>query len=48
MKDREIIAKIEVGDESALDYLYQKHYRMMLKMVLRNSGTEIEAQDVFQ
>lgn len=48
MKDREIIAKIEQGDESALDYLYQKHYRMMLKLVLRNSGTEIEAQDVFQ
>ena len=48
MKDSEIIEKIESGDESALDYLYKKHYKMMLKLVLRNSGNEDDAQDIFQ
>ena len=48
MKDAEIISRIEQGDESALDFLYSKHYRMMTKLVLSNSGTEDEAKDVFQ
>lgn len=48
MSDNEIIERISKGDESALDFLYQKHYRMMLKMILKNSGTEDEAQDIYQ
>ncbi len=48
MKDEIIIEKIKKGDESALDFLYKKHYKMMSKMVLKNTGTETEAQDVFQ
>lgn len=48
MKDREIILKIEKGDESALDYLYRKNYKMMVRMIIRNSGTEEEAKDIFQ
>lgn len=48
MDDRDILEKIKKGDESALDFLYRKHYRVILKMILRNSGTEDEAQDVFQ
>jgi RNA polymerase sigma factor (sigma-70 family) len=48
MDDREIIERIKKGDESAIDYLYRKHYRMMLKMITRNSGTEDEAKDIFQ
>lgn len=48
MEDGEILQRIKRGDESALDYLYRKHYKMMAKMILRNSGTEDEAKDVFQ
>jgi RNA polymerase sigma factor (sigma-70 family) len=48
MKDVEIIRRIEDGDEGALDFLYQKYYRMMTNLVIKNSGTEDEAKDVFQ
>ena len=48
MKDREILEKISKGDESALDYLYKKHFKMMTNIVLKNNGTEEEAKDVYQ
>ena len=48
MKDSEILKRIERGEEQVLDYLYKKHYRMMLKIVLSNNGTEEEAKDVYQ
>ncbi|WP_109832579.1 RNA polymerase sigma factor [Reichenbachiella versicolor] len=48
MKDHEILEKVSRGDESALDYLYTKHYRMMTRIVLNNNGTEDEAKDVYQ
>lgn len=48
MEDREILARIKKGDEAALQYLYKKHYRMMLNLVMRNSGSEDEAKDIFQ
>ena len=48
MKDDEILEKIGQGDERILDHLYKKHYRMMLKIVLKNNGTEQEAQDIYQ
>jgi RNA polymerase sigma factor (sigma-70 family) len=48
MKDTEIIARISSGDEKALDYLYRKYYKMMVKLVLNNSGSEDEAKDIFQ
>ena len=48
MKDSEVLAKIVSGDESALDYLYKKYYRMMIKLVVTNSGTEDEARDIYQ
>lgn len=48
MKDNEIIEQIKVGDERSLDYLYQKYYSMMTKLVIRNSGTEDEAKDIYQ
>lgn len=48
MEDKEILDRIRRGDESALDWLYRKHYKMMLKMVVKNSGSEEEARDVFQ
>lgn len=48
MKDSEILDRIKKADEGALKYLYQKYYRMMVRMVINNSGTEEEAQDIFQ
>lgn len=48
MEDSEILARIQKGDESALDYLYRKHYKVMLKMIVKNSGTDDEAKDIFQ
>jgi RNA polymerase sigma factor (sigma-70 family) len=38
MKDSEVLARITKGDESALDFLYKKYYRMMTKLVITNSG----------
>lgn len=48
MKDSEIIEKIKRGDETALDYLYKKNYRMMVKMIIKNNGSEDEAKDIYQ
>ena len=48
MNDREIIERIKKGDETALDYLYKKNYRMMVKMIVKNNGSEEEAQDIYQ
>ena len=48
MKDSEVLSRIQKGDEQALDYLYKKHYRMMLNVVMKNNGTETEAQDIYQ
>lgn len=48
MRDKEVIKRISSGDEKALDYLYRKHYKMMTGMVIKNSGSEQEAKDIFQ
>lgn len=48
MKDSEILDRISRGDERVLDHLYKKYYRMMIKIVLSNNGTEDEAKDVYQ
>jgi RNA polymerase sigma factor (sigma-70 family) len=48
MRDEEVIEKIKKGDESAIAFLYQKHYRMMVNLVTKNSGEEDEAKDVYQ
>lgn len=48
MKDRDILEKMSRGDESALDYLYRKHYRMMTGVIIKNNGTEQEAKDIYQ
>jgi RNA polymerase sigma factor (sigma-70 family) len=48
MKDIVILERIIKGDEEALDYLYKKNYKMMLRLVLNNNGTEDEAKDIYQ
>lgn len=48
MKDSVILDRISRGDEKALDELYRKYYKMMTKAVIKNSGTEQEAKDIYQ
>ena len=48
MNEKEIFERICKGDEKALEFIYQKYYRMMTKLVITNSGTEEEARDVYQ
>lgn len=48
MTDQELIEHIKKGNERAIDELYKKNYKMMMRLVTKNSGTEEEAQDVFQ
>ena len=48
MKDSVVLEKISHGDEKALEYLYRKYYRMMTRAVIKNSGTEQEAKDIYQ
>jgi len=48
MTDQEILDKVKKGDESALDFLYKKNYKMMINMIIKNNGTEEEAKDVYQ
>ena len=48
MTDKEIFERICQGDESALEEMYKKYYRMMTKLVISNSGTEEEAKDIYQ
>ena len=48
MTEQEIFARICQGDEHALDVVYQKYYRMMVRMVTSNNGTEDEAKDIYQ
>lgn len=48
MNDQEILDKIKKGDESALDFLYKKNYKMMVNMIIKNNGTEEEAKDIYQ
>ena len=48
MNEKDIFDKICKGDERALEVLYEKYYRMMTQMVIKNSGTEQEAKDIYQ
>jgi RNA polymerase sigma factor (sigma-70 family) len=48
MTDEKAIALIRSGNEGGLHYLYKKYYRMMVKMIITNNGSEDEAKDVYQ
>ncbi|MEN8251405.1 MAG: RNA polymerase sigma factor [Bacteroidota bacterium] len=48
MTEQELFARICQGDEGALEVVYQKYYRMMVRLVTSNNGTEQEAKDVYQ
>ncbi|GAA4352295.1 hypothetical protein GCM10023185_11810 [Hymenobacter saemangeumensis] len=46
--DDALIAAIHSGDERALAHLYRLHWPMVSHFVLQNSGSEDDAQDVYQ
>jgi RNA polymerase sigma factor (sigma-70 family) len=48
MNDLEIVKGLKSGNEALLETLYKKHYKMMIHMILKNSGTEEEAKDIYQ
>ncbi|MGN6646305.1 MAG: RNA polymerase sigma factor [Cytophaga sp.] len=48
MNDQEILVRLKQGDENTLDLLYKTHYRMMIKLIVKNNGTEEEAKDIYQ
>lgn len=48
MTEQELFARICQGDEEALEVVYQKNYRMMVRLVTSNNGTEEEAKDIYQ
>lgn len=48
MNDLQAIELIKTGNETGLRYLYKKYYRMMVKMIVSNNGSEYEAKDIFQ
>lgn len=48
MRDSQVLKRIRSGDETALDYVYKKNYKMMTRMVIKQYGTEDEAKDIYQ
>ena len=44
----EIIHSIRKGDQKPLEAIYVEHYPMIKDYILKNSGSEIEAKDVYQ
>src|SRR5919112_4606421 len=46
--DDALIVAIRGGDERALAHLYRLHWPMVSHFVLQNSGSEDDAQDVYQ
>lgn len=48
LADEEIIGGLISGDRQALEALYSNYFPLVLNMIVRNSGTEDEAKDVFQ
>lgn len=46
--DQMIISGLLSGDRQALDKLYEDHYPVILQMVTKNSGSNVEAEDLFQ
>lgn len=48
MNDVEILEALKKGDEAVLQKLYKQNYRMMVKLITKNNGTEEEAKDIYQ
>ena len=48
MEDKEIIRLIKEGDEQALNYMYIYNLPSIKNYIRTNSGSDMEAEDVFQ
>lgn len=46
--DSEVIRLIRINDQSALSFLYKKHYGMVNHFILNNNGSDDDAKDIFQ
>ena len=46
--DEALLAAIRAGDERALSRLYRQHWPMVSHFILQNSGSDDDAQDVYQ
>jgi len=46
--DNEIIEKIKAGDNKTLASIYDSHYPVIEKMVMKNNGNNDDAKDIFQ
>ena len=48
LTDGQFLHGLRVGNNEALTALYKKYYNIVLKLVVSNSGTSDEAQDIYQ
>ncbi len=48
MKDQDLLDELKMGREGAFKALYRDHFGMIRYLVVKNSGTEDDAADVFQ
>lgn len=46
--DEELLVGLAEGSDRALRQLYRQHYPMVAQMVLTNSGSDDDAQDIYQ
>ena len=46
--DKKLIEGIKRGDDEALNYLYNNYFDLIRIYILKNSGTEDDAYDIFQ
>lgn len=46
--DSEYVEGLRLSNDAVIRSIYKKHYPVIAKMILNNSGTEQEAKDVFQ
>ncbi|MBK9285462.1 MAG: sigma-70 family RNA polymerase sigma factor [Sphingobacteriaceae bacterium] len=48
LTDQQILVGMREGDSEVLSALYKKHYNIVLKLVVNNSGSSDEAADIYQ
>jgi RNA polymerase sigma factor (sigma-70 family) len=46
--DEELLVGLAEGSDRALSQLYRQHYPMVAQLVITNSGTDDDAQDIYQ
>jgi len=48
LNDRSIVNAIKNGDRNALAYLYKTYFSMIKHFIIQNSGSDDEAEDLYQ